>query len=98
MLPGGYSSVLQAKDRDEFRAEVVRFTQQLGFDTVAAVTVVERGIAGTEFISVDNTPLAFSDTFENSTKWQPRPGDATLPQAKRADHLGSEHLHAAGSG
>jgi DNA-binding CsgD family transcriptional regulator len=66
MLPGGYSTVLQAKDRDEFRDEVVRFTQQLGFDTVAAVTVVEHGIGGTEFISVDNTPLAFSDTFENS--------------------------------
>jgi DNA-binding CsgD family transcriptional regulator len=66
MLPGGYSTVLQAKDRDEFRAEVVRFTQQLGFDTVAAVTVVEHGVAGTEFISVDNTPQEFSSTFANS--------------------------------
>ena len=40
MLPGGYSSVLKAKDRDEFRDEIVRFAQRLGFDTVAAVTVV----------------------------------------------------------
>ena len=68
MLPGGYSSVLQAKDRDEFRAEVVRFTQQLGFDTVAAVTVVEHGVAGTEFISVHNTPQAYSDAFRDSLR------------------------------
>lgn len=66
MLPGGYSSVLAVKNRDEFRDEIVRFAHQLGFDTVAAVTVVERGVAGTEFISVDNTPQAFASTFGNS--------------------------------
>ena len=66
MLPGGYSSVLKAKDRDEFRDEIVRFAQQLGFDTVAAITVVERGVAGTEFISVDNTPQAFTDIFSDA--------------------------------
>ena len=31
MLPGGYTAVLQARSRDEFRDEVVRFTQRLGF-------------------------------------------------------------------
>lgn len=66
MLPGGYSSVLTAKDRDELRDEVVRFARQLGFDTVAAVTVVEHGLAGTEFISVDNTPEGFSTTFRDA--------------------------------
>jgi len=66
MLPGGYSSVLKAKDRDEFRDEVIRFAQRLGFDTVAALTVVERGAAGTEFISVDNTPEEFANTFRDS--------------------------------
>jgi DNA-binding CsgD family transcriptional regulator len=63
MLPGGYSSVLEAKDRDEFREELVRFTHRLGFETVAALTVVERGVAGTDFISVDNTPQAYTDAF-----------------------------------
>jgi len=66
MLPGGYSSVLKAKDRDEFRDEIVRFAQRLGFDTVAAVTVVDHGVAGTEFISVDNTPQEFARTFRDS--------------------------------
>ncbi len=66
MLPGGYSSVLKAKDRDELRDEIVRFAQRLGFDTVAAITVLERGAAGTEFISVDNTPEAYSEAFRDS--------------------------------
>jgi DNA-binding CsgD family transcriptional regulator len=66
MLPGGYSSVLKAKDRDEFRDEIVRFAQRLGFDTVAAVTVVDHGVAGTEFISVDNTPPEFATTFRDT--------------------------------
>ena len=44
MLPGGYTSVLEAKDRDEFRGAIVRFTQQLGFETVSAMTVVDHGL------------------------------------------------------
>jgi len=66
MLPGGYSSVLEAKNRDEFREEVVRFARRLGFSTVAALTVIERGAAGTDFISVDNTPQEYTDTFRDS--------------------------------
>jgi DNA-binding CsgD family transcriptional regulator len=66
MLPGGYSTVLQATNRDEFRDEVVRFAQQMGFNTVAAVTVVERGAGGTDFISVDNTPAPFFATFRDA--------------------------------
>jgi len=65
MLLQGYSSVLAARDREEFREEVVRFTQQLGFDMVAAITVVEHGVAGTDFISVDNTPLGYSSAFRD---------------------------------
>jgi DNA-binding CsgD family transcriptional regulator len=66
MLPGGYSEVLQAGDREAFREAVVRFAQQLGFDTVAAITVVDRGAAGAEFISIDNTPLGFTGTFSDT--------------------------------
>ncbi len=66
MLPGGYSAVLEAQNREKFRDEVVRFAQRLGFDTVAAITVVEHGVAGTDFISVDNTPQAYSDAFRDT--------------------------------
>ena len=63
MLAGSFAAVLQAKDRDEFRDEVVRFAHELGFETVAALTVVESGIAGTEVVSIDNTPQAYNEAF-----------------------------------
>lgn len=63
MLPGGYSSVLQARSREEFRDEVVRFTHRLGFDTVSAITVIDHGLGKSEFINVDNTPVEFNQTY-----------------------------------
>lgn len=63
MLPGGYASVLQSKDRSEFRDEVVRFTQRLGFETVSAITIVDHGLGKSDFINVDNTPESFSNVY-----------------------------------
>lgn len=63
MLPGGYISVLEARSRDEFRNEVVRFTRSLGFETFSAMTVVDHGLGNSEFIVVDNTPAAYAETF-----------------------------------
>ena len=63
MLPGQYTAVLQARSRDEFRDEVVRFTQRLGFETVSAITVIDRALGKSEFINVDNTPVQYSDTY-----------------------------------
>ena len=65
MLPGGYSSVMQARDRNEFRDEVVRFTKRLGFELVSAITVIDHGLGKSEFIKVDNAPEAFSDTYSS---------------------------------
>jgi DNA-binding CsgD family transcriptional regulator len=65
MLPGGYRSVMEARNRDEFRSEVIRFTRQLGFDTVAAVTVIDMGLGKSEFINVDNTPQAYLDAYDD---------------------------------
>jgi DNA-binding CsgD family transcriptional regulator len=67
MLPGGYSSVMQARNRDEFRDEVVRFTQKLGFETVSAITVIDHGLGKSEFINVDNTPAEFTDTYTSAS-------------------------------
>ena len=63
MLPGGYTAVLQARDREEFRTEVVRFTQRLGFETVSAITIIDRGLGQSDFITIDNTPSDFSVTY-----------------------------------
>jgi DNA-binding CsgD family transcriptional regulator len=66
MLQGGYLSVLQARDRDEFRDEVVRFGRALGFDTVTAVTVIDRGIGRSDFVVVDNTPQSYLGAYNNA--------------------------------
>jgi DNA-binding CsgD family transcriptional regulator len=63
MLQGDYLSVLEAKNRDEFHGAVVRFAQRLRFETVSAMAVVDKGIGDAEFITVDNTPVAFQNVF-----------------------------------
>lgn len=73
MLQGGYSSVLQARDRDEFRDEVVRFGRALGFDTVSAMAVIDRGIGRSEFVVVDNTPQEWLGAFNDPRAMQRDP-------------------------
>ena len=65
MLQGGYLSVMEAQTTADFRAEVVRFGQALGFKTVSAMAVIDSSIAGSEFYAVDNTPIAFSQSFHD---------------------------------
>lgn len=65
MLHGDYLSVLEAKDHDQFRSVVIRFAQQLGFETVSAMVAVDRPDVGAEFVAVHNTPLAFQQTYDN---------------------------------
>jgi len=73
MLQGGYSSVLQARDRDEFRDEVVRFGRALGFETVSAMAVIDRGIGRSEFVVVDNTPQEWLGAFNDPRAMQRDP-------------------------
>ena len=63
MLPGGYAAVLHARNRDEFRDEVVRFTQRIGFETVSAITVIDRGLGKSDFINIDNTPVEYTQIY-----------------------------------
>jgi len=67
MLQGGYLSVMEARSQEEFRSEIVRFSQSLGFDTVSAITVIDRPLSSPEFIAVDNAPEAYWDAMEAST-------------------------------
>lgn len=66
MLQGDYLSVLEARNRDEFHSVVVRFAQSLGFDTVAAMAVVDKGISDAEFVSVENAPSAYKKIFADA--------------------------------
>ena len=63
MLQGGFAEVLTSRNRDEFQSEVVSFTKRLGFETVAATIVIDHLLGEAEFISIDNTPRAYKESF-----------------------------------
>jgi DNA-binding CsgD family transcriptional regulator len=73
MLPGGYTSVMQARSRDEFRDEVIRFAQKLGFETVSAITIIDHGLGKSEFINVDNTPVDYVEPYADPSSYRRDP-------------------------
>lgn len=66
MLQGGYLSVMQARSQEEFRSEIVRFSHDLGFDTVSAITVIDHPLRSPEFLTVHNAPEAYCDAMDAS--------------------------------
>jgi DNA-binding CsgD family transcriptional regulator len=65
LLQGSYLSVMQARTRDDFRQEVVRFADRLGFLFVTAMTVLDRTGSDPDFINVNNVPAGFDATFND---------------------------------
>jgi DNA-binding CsgD family transcriptional regulator len=65
MLQGGFSEVLKSGNRDEFEGELIAFTRRLGFETMSAMLVIDHMLGEAEFITVDNTPRAYKDSFRN---------------------------------
>ena len=65
MLHGAYQSLLEARNRDEYRGLVVRFANRLGFDLVSAVAVVVRGDGTSSFFTADNAPEAHRSALED---------------------------------
>jgi DNA-binding CsgD family transcriptional regulator len=68
MLQTDYLSVLETRNRDEFRSVLLGFAQRIGFQTVSAMTVVDRGPGASEFIIVDNTPQAYLENFHDMAR------------------------------
>jgi DNA-binding CsgD family transcriptional regulator len=81
MLQGGFTSVLQVQSRDELLTEVVGFTRRLGFETVTAMAVVDHFRGEPEFISVDNTPAGYRESFESREDGR---RDPVMQHCKRA--------------
>ena len=73
MLQGGFSSVLQAASRDDFRGEVLRFTQNLGFNTMSAVLVVDYAVGKSEFMAIDNAPQGYAMAINDVSSMQRDP-------------------------
>ena len=65
MLQGGFSEVLSSRSQEEFHTEIVAFTKRLGFDTVSATVVIDHLLGDAEFLTVDNTPRGYKESFNN---------------------------------
>ena len=65
MLQSDFHSVLAANDRDSFRTSVVKVAERLGFKTVSAVAVVDKG-RDAEFVHVSNVPEAYAAVHTNA--------------------------------
>jgi DNA-binding CsgD family transcriptional regulator len=61
VLQSGYLSILEAKTQEELLAQIVRFTHELGFQTVTAMTVVDHLVGDSEFLWLDNAPAAYRE-------------------------------------
>lgn len=73
MLDSGFTSILSTRTRAELTDEVVGFSKRLGFDTVSATLVIDHLLGDSEFITVDNTPPAYRQSFENRANWRRDP-------------------------
>ncbi|MCR5884520.1 autoinducer binding domain-containing protein [Rhizobacter sp. J219] len=60
LLQSGYLSVLEIKTKDELEKHVVRFAQELGFQTVTAMTVIDHFLGEPEFLWIDNAPSGYA--------------------------------------
>jgi len=73
MLQPAFQSVLGARNREEFKGEVIRFAQGLGFETVSATAVLDHSVNESEFDTVDNTPQAWHNYFNDRSVWRVDP-------------------------
>lgn len=65
MLQGPFLSVMEARNCDDFRQQVIRFGHSLGFGTISAIAVIDQSLTHSEFHTVDNTPSAFADAYHD---------------------------------
>ena len=66
MLPGDFSGVRGAQTKGDFLHEIVKFSSQLGFKYVSAMTVIDQSLTRTLFENVHNTPDAYSSSFNDT--------------------------------
>ena len=80
MLQGGYKAVLEARSRKEFGHEIGNFARAMGFERFSAMTVVDHSLGRSEFITIDNCPPGFKETWND-----PRLGvsDPVMQHCKR---------------
>jgi hypothetical protein len=73
LLQDHCEAVSTAPTRDEFQRALVRFAQELGFDTISASAIYDQPNSDTEALWVDNTPAAYRPIFEDRTRGRKDP-------------------------
>ena len=73
MLESGFTSVLAVRNRSELQDQVIAFTKRLGFETVSATVVIDHLLGEAEFITIDNTPRAYRESFQDRRNWRRDP-------------------------
>jgi DNA-binding CsgD family transcriptional regulator len=68
MLQGSFQAVLEIKNREEFRGEIIRFAHHLGFTNVSATSVFDRPTGRPEFVTVDNMPEGLREKVESAER------------------------------
>jgi DNA-binding CsgD family transcriptional regulator len=81
MLQGGYLAVLEARTLAEFSSQVVRFAEGLDFKYVNTLVVTDHLNGPSDFQTVDNTPAAYLDAYEDQAESQ---RDPVMQHCKRA--------------
>jgi DNA-binding CsgD family transcriptional regulator len=74
MLNGSYLSIMQARSSEDFRVQIVRFAEDMGFRYVSAMTVVDHSLTQSDFINIDNMPdgwRAAGATMSNTHRRDP---------------------------
>jgi DNA-binding CsgD family transcriptional regulator len=62
LLSSSYLAIAEAKSSDDFRDQIIRFANELGFRYVSAMTVIDQSLTKSAFISIDNMPEAWRDS------------------------------------
>jgi DNA-binding CsgD family transcriptional regulator len=81
MLHPSYLSIMEARSADDFRAQIIRFANELGFQYVSAMTVVDHSLTQSDFINVDNMPEPYRQASASVVDNQRR--DPVMQHCKR---------------
>jgi DNA-binding CsgD family transcriptional regulator len=65
LLSDRFTVMLGVRGVEDFRDELVRFTQWLGFDLVSTIVVIDRPMGESDFLAVDNAPNAYREMADD---------------------------------
>jgi DNA-binding CsgD family transcriptional regulator len=65
LLQSRYLPVFEAQDHEGLLAASLRFTGDLGFEFFSATLVIDRMACEPEFISIENIPAGYRETFQS---------------------------------